>query len=139
MKSEALKFTGKFLTLVIIATSASLLTGPEAIGRGGGGHGFHGCGDHGGCGHYGGDHGYGHDGEFGRGLGDHFGLSGRGALGGRLPINHGYFNHAPYRYGWGGGPGWGGYYGLGGSYLPAEFYPGYYADGIELGQQVSSN
>lgn len=138
MKSGALKQSGKFSTLLVLGVSALLLGAPAGMTRGGGGHGFHGgCG---GCGHDGDHGGYGHDGEFGRGLGDHFGLGGRGALGGRLPVNHGYFNHAPYgRYGWGYGPGVGGYYGLGSSYLPAEFYPGYYADGIELGQQVSSN
>ncbi len=135
MKRSAIRNTGKLLTLVILAVSASLSYAPEGMTRGGGGHG----GGRGGCGHYcGHDHdGMGHEGEFGRGMGDHFGLDGRGALGGRLPVNHGYFNHMPYRYGWGGWGG-GGYYGLGYSGYPNEFFPSYYSDGLGMGQQISS-
>ncbi len=142
MKRTTKKFLSIF-SLLNLAVCASLISAPAGNCRGGG----HGGGMHGGmhdglghgaCGHGCGDHdGFGRDGAFGRGLGNHFGLGDRDALGARLPVNHGYFSHAPYRYGWGGVPAYGAY-GLGYSYYPNTFFPAYYADGVAMGEQFAT-
>lgn len=144
--------TGKFLsifTLLNLAICTSLVGAPASFSRGGGHGGMsHGGFDHAGMGHDGLGHGacghecadrdgFGRDGDFGRGLGNHFGIGDRDALGARLPVNHGYFSHAPYRYGWGATPAYGAY-GLGYSYYPNNFFPTYYADGVAMGEQNAS-